>query len=207
MAPSTPTPTPTPGFPPALAAYAVPKQAWLRAHGKSFDGLACAALVFAGRGRGRRVLLVQRAQGDSMPGRWEVPGGAVDERDGSILAGCAREVWEETGLRVRRVYAVFVNTTGTKVICSFAFEVEVDGEAEDGDGEDGRDGGDGGYRVTLDPEEHQDWMWATEGEASDGRALDGREIRWSAALVRRRVLEGFRLRAEEEEEEDEDGAR
>jgi 8-oxo-dGTP pyrophosphatase MutT (NUDIX family) len=44
-----------------------------------------------------RTLLVRRAAWDSLPGRWELPGGKVD-RDEPLLEGLAREVEEETGL-------------------------------------------------------------------------------------------------------------
>ncbi|KAK0710255.1 NUDIX hydrolase domain-like protein [Lasiosphaeria miniovina] len=45
-----------------------------------------------------RVLLIQRAAHDSMPLRWETPGGGCDDDDISILHSCARELFEEAGL-------------------------------------------------------------------------------------------------------------
>ena len=44
-----------------------------------------------------RTLLVRRARWDSLPGRWELPGGKVD-RGEPRLEALAREVEEETGL-------------------------------------------------------------------------------------------------------------
>ena len=44
-----------------------------------------------------RVLLVRRARWDTLPGRWELPGGKVD-RGEPLLEALAREVEEETGL-------------------------------------------------------------------------------------------------------------
>jgi 8-oxo-dGTP pyrophosphatase MutT (NUDIX family) len=44
-----------------------------------------------------RVLLVRRAAWDTLPGRWELPGGKVD-RGEPVLEALAREVGEETGL-------------------------------------------------------------------------------------------------------------
>ena len=44
-----------------------------------------------------RVLLVRRAAWDSLPGRWELPGGKVD-RGEPVLEALARELEEETGL-------------------------------------------------------------------------------------------------------------
>jgi ADP-ribose pyrophosphatase YjhB (NUDIX family) len=43
-----------------------------------------------------KILLVRRADN----GRWTVPGGYMDPGE-SVTEACAREVWEETGLRVR----------------------------------------------------------------------------------------------------------
>jgi 8-oxo-dGTP diphosphatase len=44
-----------------------------------------------------RTLLVRRAAWDSLPGRWELPGGKVDAGETVILA-LARELEEETGM-------------------------------------------------------------------------------------------------------------
>jgi len=49
------------------------------------------------------VLLLQRAAADWFPNTWEPPGGTVDLEDETILHGLVREVWEETGLRIKRV--------------------------------------------------------------------------------------------------------
>ncbi len=44
-----------------------------------------------------KVLLVRRAAWDTMPGRWELPGGKVD-RGEKVMKALARELEEETGL-------------------------------------------------------------------------------------------------------------
>jgi 8-oxo-dGTP diphosphatase len=44
-----------------------------------------------------RVLLVRRAAWDTLPGRWELPGGKVD-RGEDVAVALAREIEEETGL-------------------------------------------------------------------------------------------------------------
>ncbi|KAL7815627.1 NUDIX hydrolase domain-like protein [Trichoderma gracile] len=87
-------------FDESLVEFTVPKSDWLRINNKAFDGVHTSAFIFDEQGR---VLLVQRAAHDSMPNLWETPGGAVDEGDASVLAGCAREVLEEVGLVARRM--------------------------------------------------------------------------------------------------------
>lgn len=46
-----------------------------------------------------KLLIVRRAQHDSMPGYWELPGGSLGV-DESILQGVTREVLEEVGVEV-----------------------------------------------------------------------------------------------------------
>ncbi|KAL7904263.1 NUDIX domain-containing protein [Trichoderma velutinum] len=177
-------------FDESLIEWTVPKSDWLQIHGKDFNGVATSAYIFDAQGR---VLLVQRAAHDSMPNLWETPGGAVDSGDGSILAGCAREVKEEAGLVARRMkrlvtegegrekWSVFTNRNGTRVFCGFAFEVEV----EEGE-------------VVLDPEEHQAFLWAGEEDVKRG-IVEGRRIALSCLMVRNRLMEAFRLRREDGE--------
>lgn len=175
-------------FDESLIEWTVPKADWLRIHDKHFDGIGTSAFVFDGQ---NRVLLVQRAAHDSMPNLWEAPGGAVDAGDVSILHGCARELREEVGLVARRMkrlvteggekWSVFTNRTGTKIICGFGFEVEIEEE---------------GARVVLDENEHQAWVWAGEEEVREERMRDGKGIALTGAMMRRKLLEAFRLRRE-----------
>lgn len=131
------------------------------------SGAATSALVFSRATGPDRVLLVQRAPHDSMPLRWEAPGGACDagaDGDATLLHGLARELWEETGLRLRRVVRqvgpeyVFCTRRGLAV-AKITFEAEVDappsGALPD---------------VTLDPNEHVRFLWATEDECRLGKA-------------------------------------
>jgi ADP-ribose pyrophosphatase YjhB (NUDIX family) len=53
----------------------------------------CSAVVLDSTGK---ILLVRRADN----GRWAVPGGYMEPGE-SVTEACAREVWEETGIRVR----------------------------------------------------------------------------------------------------------
>ncbi|RAH40019.1 NUDIX hydrolase, partial [Aspergillus brunneoviolaceus CBS 621.78] len=119
----------------------------------------------------QRILLLRRAPTDSYPGRWEAPGGSCDATDASVLAGAAREVYEETGLRVSRFRALVgvdawevVRGDGVRKVVKFTFLVE----GEEVDGRVGVEGhGDGGGRaggIRLEPTEHDAFVWATEEE-------------------------------------------
>lgn len=131
------------------------------------DGLATGAVVFSQHHEPRippRILLVQRSSTDSMPNLWEIPGGAVDEGE-TLLAGAAREVYEESGLMVKRISRllahdesegerdgveggyIFSTRRGMKIV-KFTFVVDVEDSST----------------LKLDPEEHQDYVWATEAE-------------------------------------------
>lgn len=81
-----------------------------------------------------RILLIQRALTDSMPGCWEGPGGASEPgEDSTLLDGVAREVLEETGLHVSRVVGLVsvdswthTRRNGEKLrIAKYSFLVEV----------------------------------------------------------------------------------
>lgn len=178
-------------FDESLVEWTVPAADWLRIHDKHFDGIGTSGFVFDAQ---NRVLLVQRAAHDSMPNLWETPGGGVDAEDASILHGCARELREEVGLVARRMkrlvteggekWSVFTNRSGTKVICGVGFEVEV----EDGE-------------VVLDENEHQAWVWAEEEEVRGERMRDGRAVPLTGGMMRRKLLEAFRLRREAGESE------
>lgn len=98
-----------------------------------FDSFGVGGYIFSG-GSTPRVLLLQRALTDSMPGCWEGPGGSYEpEIDGTLLDGVAREVLEETGLHVSHVadlvaVASWTHTrrNGSKFrIAKYSFIVEV----------------------------------------------------------------------------------
>jgi 8-oxo-dGTP pyrophosphatase MutT (NUDIX family) len=171
----------------SLEPYNKTMRQWLFDNDKHWDGLTTGALVFNPQ---NKILLVQRAATDSMPNKWEIPGGSVDEEDPSLLHACARELWEEAGLVAARfkhpvrdtpggddLGSVFTNRHGTRIYSRFSFEVEVeDWEC-----------------LKLDPAEHQDYLWVTEDEARAGRVGD-REIVITSRRMRSFILEGFRLR-------------
>ncbi|KAF3051242.1 hypothetical protein E8E11_009228 [Didymella keratinophila] len=148
----------------SVAEFAVSKNAYLKAHpNATFKLVATAALVLDTSLPTPRILLLQRAASDSYPGKWEPPGGAVDDEDSTILHAAARELWEEAGLQASHISGpvgdphFFLRSNGDQ-ICRFSFAVHVlshDGAA---------------LRTKLDPNEHQSYVWATEEEVRAGQA-------------------------------------
>jgi 8-oxo-dGTP pyrophosphatase MutT (NUDIX family) len=124
-----------------------------------------------------------------MPNKWEIPGGAVDPEDETLLRGAARELWEEAGLVATRfttfvfghptseVGNIFTNRDGTRRYCRVVFMAEVDGWEE----------------VKLDPAEHQDYAWATEEEVA-AQKVGERSIPITHESVHATLMEAFRLR-------------
>ncbi|KAJ4321364.1 hypothetical protein N0V84_005396 [Fusarium piperis] len=173
-------------FDESVSEWNINHREWLKINEKTWDSLATGALVFDAQDR---ILLLQRAPNDSMPNKWEIPGGACDDEDPTVLYGCARELWEEAGLELRHIShvvpdgfggkpgAVFTNRTGRRFFCKFSFIVDVAGYSE----------------VKLDPNEHQDFVWATEEEVQ-GQAIGDREIPLTNALMTNLISKAFSMR-------------
>ncbi|KAH8899084.1 hypothetical protein GQ53DRAFT_742185 [Thozetella sp. PMI_491] len=187
---------------PSLSEFAVPMKDYLHKH-PQYGVIGTGALVFTSAPEstdagGKRLLLLQRAAHDSNPLRWEVPGGAVNLEDESILHGLAREVWEETQLLVTRVVRrvgvgqTFKSRKGQQVL-KLSFEVEVKGTLQDRP------------EVTMDPNEHADFVWVTEDEArrhwADGPTAIGKqdlEMQITSSDQEEIMWEGYRLARGEE---------
>jgi 8-oxo-dGTP pyrophosphatase MutT (NUDIX family) len=171
---------------PSLSKYQISVKEYLEADGQCHQDVAGSALVFSGE----RILLIQRSEHDSYPSRFEIPGGGCDAEDLTILHGVAREVHEETGLRVSAITKeigqgyTFVNSRGLKVI-KFSFSVEVR-EAEECKGYEG-------MPVQLDPNEHQSWRWATVDEIMAGKSRDV-DLIISTPQQKETILQGLRWR-------------
>ncbi len=145
------------------------------------------AIVFDGA-IPERVLLIQRAAGDSMSNMWETPGGGCDKEDPSILYGAARELWEEAGLIATSVgppvgdgYSFTIRSG--KLVCKFTFVVDVE------------KGPDGKINVKLDPKEHQNYVWASEEDVK-ARKVGELELRFTTSEQEAVVLEAFKARRE-----------
>ena len=143
-----------------------------------------------------RLLLVQRAASEpAFPHLWEVPGGQSDDADPTILHSVARETFEETGLRLTRFVreigkgVEFESRKKRWVKLNFEVEVQelwsysgsgghviepeqgvVDRERVHSRGGEGAGASVPGHQdivVTVDPQEHQKYKWATEEEIRD----------------------------------------
>ena len=96
--------------------------------GKPSDRVPCAGAIV--RDASGRVLLVQRANEPSR-GLWSLPGGRVEAGE-SPEEAAAREVFEETGLRVRVGELVLSTEIGEYVVHDYAATV-IGGELRAGD--------------------------------------------------------------------------
>ncbi|KIX94750.1 uncharacterized protein Z520_09440 [Fonsecaea multimorphosa CBS 102226] len=129
-----------------------------------------------------RVLLVQRAAHDSAPLRWEIPGGACDLDDPSILHSVARELWEETGLIAKSIGPLVGQG---RFFVTRSVEVEGGGNPA------------GTPQVRLDPNEHANYVWATEEECRDRRTKGASlELIFTTSQQQATLLEGFEIRKE-----------
>lgn len=180
---------------------------------QGFTHVAVAAAVF----HENRLLLVQRAETDSYPGHWEIPGGSADPTDKSISESVARELFEETGLRMTRILAeilpptVFLTGWGkrqkTWLKVSFVVEVTADSEARVEEEvrkqlsgqelvrKDSVIAGDSPV-IKLNPEEHQQHTWITAEDVIKNRVAGGEDaLQFISGDNVSTLLEAFRLNA------------
>lgn len=131
-----------------------------------FDSFGVGGYIFADA-LTPRVLLLQRALTDSMPGCWEGPGGSYEpDVDDTLLDGVAREVLEETGLHVSHIAELVAvdswthtRRNGSKFrIAKYSFIVEVHESVRPSAARVPREE----IPVQLMESEHQAFDWATE---------------------------------------------
>lgn len=172
-------------FDPSASHYVITKAAYVSLHAPAGYGLiATGALVFDSlTSSSPRVLLVQRSACDTMPHKWEVPGGACDDEDTTILHAVARELWEEAGLKATHIREaagnphVFITGSG-KPICKNNFVVEVEKTGE------------GALQPKLDPQEHQQYVWANEVEVK-ARKVGDIELNFTSEQMQDTLLQTF----------------
>ncbi|KHJ34213.1 putative nudix domain protein [Erysiphe necator] len=131
-----------------------------------------------------RILVVQRADTDSWPGRWEIPGGACEANNESVLDGMVREMWEETGMVVTSVVGVLndqgksFTTRSRKRFLKFEFKVEIELP----------------NKIKLNPAEHKAFMWITEEEFNSGKKEDADTvIDFTSEMQVASIREAFQL--------------
>lgn len=176
-------PTDTVHYPPSLSEFEISPAAYLETHKGEVDYLVAGAIVASEA----RILLIQRSHHDFAPLFWEIPGGVCEPDDTSILQAACRELLEEAGLKARAVTHQLMSKhewvdDGGKTWRKFTFMVDV-GQAGNN------------YReipVKLDPEEHEDYVWASEHELQLGSS-SGRALVFISEDQRRVVLEAFRI--------------
>ncbi|KAL8409568.1 hypothetical protein RB594_007855 [Gaeumannomyces avenae] len=189
IAPDHPSPALT--VPAHLLPYDVPVPQYLATQ-PGVDELLTAAAVFDPRTG--KILLVQRAASDGVPHRWETPGGSVEPAaDATVLAAAARELHEESGLAADAAVALVHAHEfdhGGRTFQKLTFEFEVAGLSSSSSSSAAAP-----MVVTLDPAEHQDYVWASEEECrarrADGRTLvftfPSQEAALEAAFARRKA--------------------
>ncbi|KAF2731810.1 hypothetical protein EJ04DRAFT_514289 [Polyplosphaeria fusca] len=170
---------------PILSEFTVSPKTYLASHPDSpFDFLATGTLVFDTSNKSTPlILLLQRSASDSMPNRWEIPGGGCDDSDESILHAAARELKEEAGLDATCFKQVvgsaheFSSRSGKK-ICKFNFWVETKG-----------------LDVKLDAKEHQRYVWASEEQVKAKKAgyVEHVELEFTTQDLEDTVLKSFGL--------------
>jgi 8-oxo-dGTP pyrophosphatase MutT (NUDIX family) len=174
----------------STSSFTASSQTYLSNHpGAKYKYIATGALVFENSNHtGPRILLIQRSKSDSMPSRWEIPGGGCDDDDKSILHAVARELWEEAGLNAASIGPLvgkphfFVSRSG-KQVCKFNFLVEVEQITK------------GRLEVKLNPVEHQSFVWANEEEVK-ARKVGDVELEFTTKDLEDTVLEAFRFGSE-----------
>ena len=108
----------------------------------------------------QQFLIIRRSDIDKREGQWTIPGGHIDDKDGSIEAGAVRELKEETNLTCSVSDLAYLGTAKPQkhyfLAQKWAGNVNVD---------------------RRNPEtgeiEHDDWEWAS---INDIKEIDDTEI-------------------------------
>ncbi|KAE8130868.1 NUDIX hydrolase domain-like protein [Aspergillus pseudotamarii] len=122
-----------------------------------------------------RILLIQRALCDTKPGYWEVPAGSAEEQDQTPRDALEREVLEETGLRLSRITYTLRTQTWTRLKerehykwVGLPYIIEVSGPKTSESHVHSQHASEPGLKwedvIQLNPEEHQNFVLATEDE-------------------------------------------
>lgn len=108
------------------------------------------------------ILLLRRAPAEYLAGRWELPSGKVDPGE-DLYTALRREVFEETGLTVEKVgdyLGSFDYTSRGIKMRQHNWEIRVAAHEP----------------VTLNPEEHDAYVWSEAGDAPGPISADVRGL-------------------------------
>ncbi len=135
---------------------------WLNSHLSTLDStkvFLVGVAIFKKSGAGgtpikHELLIVKRAENEeAFPDNWELPGGHVEMSDRDVRHTVDRETQEETGLIVEEVLGEFEElyweskkSGKQNVQLNYAVTVKE------------------GMPIKLNPDEHSDWLWATEDQ-------------------------------------------
>lgn len=104
----------------------------------------------------RQVFLPRRAETKKfLPGVWELPGGHVDFGE-QVEVGLAREIEEEFGMKTRIGDPFSVFTYENPIKKSHSVEIVYFAQFVDDD-----------TAITIHPEDHAEYVWATEAELAE----------------------------------------
>ncbi|UNI15731.1 hypothetical protein JDV02_002237 [Purpureocillium takamizusanense] len=175
----------------SVAAHDISVPDYYRAN-PDVNALIVGAVVFCGD----EILVIQRAAGDFAGLMWEVPGGCCEaDKDSTVLAGVARELLEETGLHLRSIKRVVdeVDIPDHQKVDFMWRKVTFEVEVEEGHGLAAADKREiMTAAVKLEPDEHQDWGWASESQVKEKKWPKGTLD--SLSLQHESILQAFRTR-------------
>jgi 8-oxo-dGTP pyrophosphatase MutT (NUDIX family) len=139
---------------PSVAKYAVSPATFLQTLRADIANIAASGYIFNSTGSNCTILLLRRSASEAaFPNLWEPPGGGVDLTDATVLDGVVREVFEETGLIVRKIDSILSERELPERFGRNWHKVDFLVEVESGE-------------VKIDPEEHSEWKWVGLDEIS-----------------------------------------
>ncbi|KAL3953095.1 hypothetical protein ACCO45_013038 [Purpureocillium lilacinum] len=171
--------------PESVAAYDISVPDYYRAN-PDVNALIVGAVVFCGD----EILLIQRAAGDFAGLMWEIPGGTA-----LFSLEWRGELREETGLHLRSIKRVVdqVDIPDHQKLDFMWRKVTFEVDVEEGRGLAPAERREAiTAAVKLEPDEHEDWGWATEDQVKQKKWAKG--ILDSLLLQHGSILHAFRTR-------------
>jgi 8-oxo-dGTP pyrophosphatase MutT (NUDIX family) len=131
----------------------------------------------------KHVLLLQRAKHSFQALLWELPGGRCETKDETVIVSAARELFEESGIVADKVMDLigeyeWLDHGETWRKITFVMGVEK--------------GGEGLPQVTLDPNEQNAFIWATEEDVMANKCGDV-DLSFTSEMQKQTILTAFKL--------------